>query len=226
MSTDSQALEYVLGTLPEGERRALERAMARDVDLAAEVRFWEEQLMVLQNPDAGRAPDPEVWQRIEQRITRDRQPARRRYWWGWGAAALAMVLLVALPFLELSRPSAPALPNTDYVAVLTDDQGQARLTAMTLAEGESLWLQWESIRWSDEHSLQLWAVSRRDGQTRPLAVFDRAEDVELVPLDQARRRLIADAEYLLLTEEPPGGSPLDEPSERQVARGVCVRVSS
>lgn len=228
MNTDARAFEYVLGTLSESERRDFQHAMEQDATLAAAVRYWEEQLMAMQNPRAEKAPHADVWKRIEQRISQSssgRQEATGASWlrwWPWAAACVALLAVLALP-LGLLTDDAPTVPNSDYVAVLTDEQGRPQLTAMTLAGGETLWLQWENISLSADTSAQLWAVSRRDGQIRPLAVFNQT-DLRQLPLNQARRRLIADAEYLLLTEEELGGSPLDEPSSRRLARGVCVRL--
>ncbi len=224
----TRAFEYALGTLRGGERQAFERAMAQNPKLALEVHQWEEQLMALQDPHADRPPAPGTWERIEQRLAGSRQRPRRKHVflsnWGWGGAVAALLLVLALPMVFWWPTGTPQTPNSDYVAVLADTEGQPRLTALTLQGGETLWLQWDEYP-QTEGSLQLWAVSRRDGQARSLAVFDNAER-RILALDQAARRLITDAEYLLLTEEPPGGSPLDEPSDRTLARGACVRLTT
>lgn len=223
---DRRAFEYALGTLRGSERRAFERAMVQDPALAREVHDWEEHLMALQAPHADRPPAADTWERIEQRLVSGR-PRRKRGLlssWGWGGAIATLLLVLALPTVLLWKTGAPQAPNSDYVAVLADTEGQPRLTALTLRGGETLWLQWNEYP-QTAGSLQLWAVSRRDGQARSLAVFDSAERRTLA-LDQAARRLITDAEYLLLTEEPPGGSPLDEPSDRTLARGACVRLTT
>jgi anti-sigma-K factor RskA len=54
-----------------------------------------------------------------------------------------------------------------------------------------------------------------------LGVFAQA-DIRQLPLTVPQWRLIKDSSHLLLTEEDIGGSPLDEPSEMVVAKGVCV----
>lgn len=224
VASDARAFEYALGTLRGAERAAFERALDRTPKLVREVHFWEEQLMALQPSGPDRPPAPGTWERIEQRVS-ESPPRRRRFAfnWHWGAIA-ALLLMLALPLLFWQPDGPPAAPNSDYVAVLADPEGQPRLTAMTLAKGETLWLQWEAYP-DTEGSVQLWAVSRRDGQARSLAVFDDP-DRRTLALDQAARRLIVDAEYLLLTEEEPGGSPLDEPSDRTLARGACVRLTT
>ena len=64
-------------------------------------------------------------------------------------------------------------------------------------------------------------MSKRDGQIRPLGVFAQTA-VEQQALSVPNWRLIKDAESLLLTEEDIGGSPIDEPSDIVIAKGVCV----
>jgi anti-sigma-K factor RskA len=112
-------------------------------------------------------------------------------------------------------------PNADYVAVLTNDSGAPQLTVLTATGGAQLWLKWEAIEIADEKNLQLWAVSKRDGQIRPLGVFAQT-DIQQLPLTVPQWRLIKDSSHLILTEEDVGGSPLDEPSDVILAKGVCV----
>ena len=112
--------------------------------------------------------------------------------------------------------------NVDYVAVLTGADGDSALTTLGEAESRTLRLQWDAAQRADDESLQLWAVSRRDGETRSLAVFD--EEIDEIVLDEAHWRLIVDAHSLVLTREESGGSPIDEPSSEVIGRGICVRL--
>ncbi len=228
LERDVRCFEYALGTLRGEARAEFARELAHSETLQADVRFWEEQLMSLLNLKESRNPAADSWAAIEHRINTQREnpsvaAAPRRPFWSWAfsgvlATALVMVLMIGGPLPDTQ----PLTPNADYVAVLTDGEGRALLTALTLGRGQTLWLKWEDIVIDPDNSVQLWAVSRRDGQVRPLAVFDEPDVVSL-PLSDALWRLIQDADYLLLTEEEAGGSPLDEPSSQLLARGVCVR---
>ena len=129
--------------------------------------------------------------------------------------------MLAVGFWLLLAPAPLQTPNADYVAVLTDTDGAPQLTVLTSAGGDQLWLKWDEVVMAEDKNLQLWAISKRDGQIRPLGVFAQT-DIRQVPLDVARLRLIKDAAQLLLTEEDIGGSPLDEPSEVIIAKGACV----
>jgi len=224
------AFEYVSGVLRGAERDTfLQRLQVSDT-LQMEVAFWEEQLINMSEHEL-RKPDPEVWRGIEARLQQqdDHAPESmvRRFVGVWSnlvvwksISACATVLLGACVWLLLSQDSLTQ-PNADYVAVLTNSSGAPQLTVLTATGGERLWLKWENVVIAPNKNVQLWAVSKRDGQTRPLGVFAQVDTLEL-PLTVANWRLIKDASHLILTEEDEGGSPLDEPSETILAKGVCV----
>jgi anti-sigma-K factor RskA len=215
------AFEYVTGTLPAAEREAFEQALKNDCELQQQVRFWEEQFRSLQENPGELPPRPATWAQIEARIQPGPRAPKPRTPWYW-LFSLATVLMVAIG-LGLAPMWRPLAPNLDYVAVLTDAQGEALLTALTIDTDKTLWLQWEPVEPVADTSLQLWARSKRDGQIRSLGVFDSTAESR-INLDQASLRLIRDAQELLLTREESGGSPLGEPSEMLLAKGACVRL--
>lgn len=218
------AFEYVTGVLRGEEREAFLQRLRGSELLQAEVAFWEEQLINMSEQEL-RKPDPEVWYSIEARLQQQHRnesvaPVRRFAWLWPSISACASLLLGVCVWLLLMRD--PLMqPNADYVAVLTDTAGAPQLTVLTATGGANLWLKWESVVIPADKNLQLWAISKRDGQTRPLGVFAQADTIEL-PLTTANWRLIKDASHLILTEEDIGGSPLDEPSEMVLAKGACV----
>ncbi|WP_308366943.1 MULTISPECIES: anti-sigma factor domain-containing protein [unclassified Microbulbifer] len=222
------AFEYVSGTLPVDERAAFAARMREDPWLQREVRFWEEQLMAIQDDNQVRAPKSSTWTRIQARINRANDPGRQsvRTWqwpWKYVALTLSFVWIFSVAFWAVDREQVPALPNADYVAVLLADDGEPLLTALTSSDGRQLWLKWEQTFDFQDHSVQLWAASRRDGQVRPLLVFDKQQSV--LSLDEAGYRLIRDSAFLMLTREEYGGSAIDEPSDELLAKGVCVRLN-
>ncbi len=219
------AFDYVSGVLRGAERRHFEQLLTTDESLQARTRFWEEQLMHLTDQQEGITPDPKVWVGIEARVQKQRgistEPAKRRFAWLWpGVSAFASLMLAVCIWLLVARAPLDH-PNADYVAVLTDPAGTPQLTVLTATGGEQLWLKWENIKIADDKNLQLWAISKRDGQIRPLGVFAQTDSVKL-PLNTVNWRLIKDASHLILTEEDIGGSPLDEPSDHILAKGACV----
>ena len=227
---NSTAFEYVVGTLRGDARVAFEQQLAQDPDLQAEVNYWSEHLMALQNPTVQRSPQPQTWKNIQQMIqpgsTRSQvaeRPSLRIGLWQWLLSS-AMAVILAAVLIGYYPGIQSTTPNTDYVAVLVNPEGKAVLTALTTSTGKEMWLKWENLVLAEDTSVQLWAVSRRDGETRPIAVFDTTDTARLA-LTEANLRLVNDAEFLLLTEEESGGSALDEPSDELIAKGGCVRFS-
>ena len=230
MTTDNynDAFEYVVGTLRGDERQHFVQQVSDNRALQQEVGFWEEHLLTLNQSVEEITPLPSTWEAIEQRLRRLIQAAAPTSSgsllgpWLWRVGLTVSVLSLALIGLLWLKPSDGI--NADYVAVLTDEMGNARLTAITEQGGSILWLQWdEDLELEADGSLQLWAVSRRDGQSRSLAVFEGGKPVTL-PLNETNLRLIRDASDLILTREESGGSAIDEPSDSVFAQGECVRL--
>ncbi|WP_156943745.1 hypothetical protein [Roseivivax isoporae] len=101
--------EYVLGLLDPAERRAVERDLAGDADLRADLAFWEERLLALVDPVPAEVPPARVYARIEARLFGTPDPAwRARLPALWSELAapgnrglLAAVLLVKAALLVL-----------------------------------------------------------------------------------------------------------------------------
>ena len=233
----SLAFEYVLGTLRGKEREAFSEQLRTNEQLALEVRYWESALIEMSEDVAPLAPEKvtikNIQAAIEERSSRSTSAKQNTFWehlLPWKMATFStcvLLLVVAVLFannIMLTR-DINATPNSDYVAVLVNEQNKPILTALTSSDGKKLWLKWESWKTPKGHSLQLWSQSRRDGQVRPLFVFE-GEELQEITLDQATWRLIKDSSHLLITQEEPGGSPLDEPSELTLAKGVCIRLAT
>ncbi len=220
------AFEYVAGTLSPKERAAVELRITQSPEVRKEVEFWETQLMQIQ-PQDERPPNKKTWAKIAESIepkTRaqtGKEPFSWQTFWHWVSPSVAALILIAAIFGYSPQPTDTA-PNTDYVAVLTDTDGKAMLTALTTGQDKFMWLKWENVEIEEETNLQLWSISKRDGQVRPLAVF-ASTSTSKVKLDEATWRLVTDSEFLILTEEEEGGSAIEEPSDVMLARGFCVR---
>lgn len=231
INTTSLAFEYVSGILRDEEREAIKVRMQNDESLRDEVHFWEEQLMAMHYLEE-RPPLPSSWDNIIQKVDTNNvnveKPETRESgfswasFWQWGAPTFAALALMLVMFGYTPSSPVSTTPNTDYVAVLTDDSGKALLTALTAQEGKSMWLKWEIDKLDEDSDAQLWAVSKRDGEIRPITVLENTQVAKL-DLNEANWRLITDASYLLLTQEEKGGSAIDEPSDILLAKGFCVR---
>ncbi len=229
------AFEYVAGSLSADEKREFRARLDADHQLQEEVRFWEQQLMNIL-PAEERSPHASTWNNISDAINPQRHastPASTSTFdwkalWQWGSPTVAALALMVVLFGYYPNATEPQLAATpviaDYVAVLTDTEGRAQLTALSAANEKSMQLKWEARELTPDTSMQLWAVSKRDGEVRPIAIFIDTS-IESLPLNNAQWRLVTDADFLLLTEEEAGGSAIDEPSDILLAKGVCVRFS-
>lgn len=228
------AFEYVLGTLRGEEREAFKQQLLSDDELAQEVQFWESSLQPAAEDITPVPPNKATLAKIQHQINhRQRTPEERlTFWqrllpWKIATATAFSLLIVVSGFLGslLTNTGTPIpTPNTEYVAVLTNQQDQPILTALTANDGSTLWLEWADWQDTEDHSLQLWSQSRSDGQIRPLMVFEGSQLNE-IQLDQATWRLIKDSSHLIITREELGGSAIDEPSDFIVAKGVCIRLT-
>lgn len=235
---EALAFEYVLGTLRGEEREAFIQQLRSDDSLMTIVRYWEESLIPAPDSVPALEPKADTFKKIQARINQPTQaPATEKtlsFWekllpWKVITGATFAIILVMSGLLlnnSLNTPLQQGISlNTDYVAVLVNESDAPILTALTTSDGKTLWLKWENWQASEDHSLQLWAKSRRDGQIRPLLVFNDREQKE-IHLDEAILRLIQDSSHLIMTQEEIGGSPIDEPSDRVIAKGVCIRLAT
>lgn len=164
------AFEYVTGTLRGDRRQAVQQRLRNNVELAAEVRFWEQQLMAFHSSTPERTPNPNNWDAIQAAInnnaaetkgaaTSDRHlaPWHHAYikiqrafhdwqstYWPLRPAALAMLWAILATAYILQSPNQPSEFAPDYVAVLTQpNSDQPLLTALTHSDGGELHLQWQ-----------------------------------------------------------------------------------
>ena len=229
LKPDSAVFKYVVGTLHTSERAEFERQLIDNAELREQVEFWEEQLQSLHaRAEELSSKEDRISAGIEP-IAKSAEPeqAKPSSWAAllqWGAPTVAAIALavVMIGYYPKTIDAVPAIP--DFVAVLTDQSGNALLTALTTEQSNTMYLKWqEQLTVPRGKNVQLWAISG-DDQIQPFAVFANTGIREL-PLDEASRHLLTNSTFLLLTEEEEGGSPLDEPSKTLLAKGVCVRFS-
>lgn len=226
---DEAAFEFVSGLMRDEARRAFEQRLQVEPALRQQVELWEEQLSNLtdQRPLEARAS---TWTAIEKRVNAGATDKPTTNEWSLNPASWLMGLMgaaLALAVVYLLPLQVPTSATTvDYVAVMTTPGQQPGLTTFGEAGTKQLTLHWQALEeLAEDEDYQLWAVSKRDGQTRSIAILDNQSSTQL-DLSDANWRLITDAHSLILTREEAGGSAIDEPSDLIVASGVCVRIPS
>ncbi len=213
---DLIAAEYVLGVLDAQQRRDVERRLAREPVLVAEVAFWEQRLGSLAAGIPPVTPPAETWNHIEAALGSrgPAAPGRSLAFWRWsaiGSAALAAASLAALLYVAVA-PS----PRAPLIATL-DASGQAGFIATIDPGSTSITVVPAAVKNVDQRALQLWLIAPGD-RPRSLGLIDGGRPVRInVPPDLVGR-VAADA-ALAVSVEPPGGSPTGLPTGPVIASG-------
>ena len=212
---DLAAAEYVLGTLPAAQARAMEALALSDPAVAAQIQEWEVRLAPLAALAVPRRPPPELWRRLALAAGIDDAQARRRSGRGraqglwdnlgfWRLGTLgATAAAAALAFLLL-RPPPPAQP--DFLAALSPAGAPGATFLVRIdPDGSALIVATAAPDQAPGRALQLWALPQ--GGTVPISLG-------VLPPD-GRTQLRAPAQagtQLLLSDEPAGGSPTGQPT--------------
>lgn len=223
--------EYVLGVLHGAARRRFERLMAADPSLNAQVEQLAARFAPLSTALPAKAPQPAVWQRVEQRLGFSKQEPQRTSLFarlrglgvGWAVAGVMAGLMVGqmLP-READKPVAQndaQLPPS-YVGVLADREGRAGMLASSLRHGRIVDI--KLLRPDAAPAGQtyyLWALPADGGAAIPLGAIPPGQKVSLT-LRETSEALLSKASRLGVTAEPIGTSPT-APSEPYLYLGFC-----
>lgn len=208
-----RAAEYVLGTLPESERLAVEIELERDRELRLAVAYWEEQLGELGLQLTPVAPPESVWRRVRARIDEQPDTTRGRAAGPWRALALAAsvaaLTLAAALFLTLptDQPGPPA-----YASLIRDkDSGAGWLiTAGRHAESMTVAAMGDDYPLPPGKSLELWLLPP-GGQPVSLGLLPQ-DGERTVHMPQAVVAQLSERSKLAVSLEPAGGSPTGKPT--------------
>lgn len=224
---DALAAEYVLGTLSAHEAATVVRVMATDPALAAAVAAWEQRFAPLARLADEEAPPPDLWDRIERRITPQvaagpalagtgsvfaRMPWMTRLLEGWAVGATAVAAALGA-FIVLGGPEGRGEAPT--MTVLLADRSQVAWTAAFERDGALRLAAIPAFNGATEVStpvdrvLQLWALP--PGATAPtsLSVLPRGERRITVRAPAVKP---VPGMLIEITLEPTGGSPTGRPT--------------
>ena len=218
---DRLAAGYVLGTLRGPARRRFEALLPAHAALRGAVRAWQDRLMPLAAGLEPVTPSPQVWKRIEARITPTAHNARAPVaaspagrWWAqlafWrGFSALASLAAVSLAVL-LANPSptpAPVLVVLSATAPGEAGAQPASFVASISGDGRAMVTKpLVNVSLQADRALELWAVPAA-GAPRSLGLIS-ASGATVLKRDQ----VLKNAAALAVSLEPPGGSPTGAPT--------------
>lgn len=242
------ASQYVLGTLTQRvQNRIITLRPTHDL-LDQRINFWEEKLIHLDQQTPELPTQNATWNNIlsaieepeEQHETTSKQSGSAKGFIPWpltpllawftsplknrfaSVLSIAALLMFTLYFINTNNQK---VDNLSYVAVLTQTDGNAHIVASTYGESKKLIINViNSPELPQDQTHELWVVSKADNEARSLGVIPRGKALIEQQLTQAQWRLIKDSDSLIITIEESGGSPIGEPGNIVVSRGLCIRL--
>ncbi|MAS06071.1 MAG: anti-sigma factor [Ahrensia sp.] len=225
---DVVAAEYVLGVLPDGERREVARRIEEDRAFAMRVGAWEERLAGMNDAFGEERPPSDILGKIEDRLFAP-DPARKKanaglwtslvFWRGLAVASFAMVAILAGTLVM--RDSRTGLPREELVASLSAAESDATFLAVKAADGE-IRITRTGAEPPSGRSHELWViVADRDPISLGL-VSPEGTTNTILPADIAG--LPDDALTLAVSLEPAGGSPEGKPTGPVIAAGHLKKI--
>jgi anti-sigma-K factor RskA len=237
---EALAGEYALGLLTPAERRAFERRLRIDPDLAEETRAWEERLHPLLATAPALSPPARLWQAIEAELGPAAAAARpgaaasassaplrsagRRVaaFWKWLAIGSMGVAAASLAGLALNLRSA----SPPMMASIAAEGGAPLFVAVVDPDGGHAILMPVSLQPLDGRVPELWLVPA-GGAPISLGLVDPAAPLRV---DLGGREgmgtgmMRAPGAALAVSMEPEGGSPTGQPTGPVVGQGVLRAV--
>jgi len=220
--------EYVLGTLPAGERRRVELALAHDAALRAAVQEWEARLLPLTSLAEPSEPSPQLWPRIDAslaglaRVAAARADLAPRWWQRldvWRALAGSGFAAAAVMF-ALWLPQQAAAPR--YTVVLAAPSNAAPGWVLQAGDAGSIKLvPLGSTAVPEEKSLQLW--TKADNWKGPVSL-GLVKPGQTVDVSLAKLPPLQPNQLFEITLEPKAGSPLNRPTGPILYIGRAVQL--
>jgi anti-sigma-K factor RskA len=139
---DRLAAAYALGTLRGGARRRFETLARQSPTARAAALIWQQRLAAMTELQAGEAPSPNVWKRIENLIAAQRstraaavpaEPPKALGWWRGAALAGGLASVVAVVVAVQQGRQADSL-DQQLAAVTRQSQQAAQQNAQLVAQ--------------------------------------------------------------------------------------------
>ncbi|MBO6724963.1 MAG: anti-sigma factor [Rhizobiaceae bacterium] len=222
------AAEYVLGVLPDAERRQVAARIDSDPAFAREVDEWEVRLSGMADAYEPVDPPADLKQALDGRLfAADASQAQRVGFWSslafWrtatAAALVAMVVALAIPYLTVDQGSVTA---ERLVASLAHDDTDVHYFVVYDAAKSDVGLSHVTGARAEGRDFELWVI---EGSNPPasLGVIPVGSNVHLAVTGDLKRRIEAGAAFAI-SMEPLGGSPTGEPTGPVVAVGDLTTI--
>ncbi len=208
---DWLAAEYVLGVLTAADMRLAEARRETDPAFAADLLFWQERLSPLATLVAPVTPPASLWPRLALAAGIGARAGRRPVLWQ-GATAVSLLVAASLA-LALFLP--PVNRTERLATALAPIGNPARFLVDAQADGSLAVTDLGSPTAPAGRAYQLWALAQ--GATAPVSLGVLPPEPHVIPPGYASA-----GEQLLVSEEPPGGSPTGAPTGPVVFGGTLT----
>ncbi|QND51706.1 anti-sigma factor [Phyllobacterium sp. 628] len=220
---DFVAAEYVLGVLPDPERREVARRIESDAAFARLVSNWQRHLDPLDDEFQPVTAPQYLKSEVDQRlfgIDSGRAGTGVSFWNSlafWRIVAFAALALVVVNFgREFIQRQAGQAPS-QLVASMASDTGPVRSVAIFDDKSRKLKITLVAGELPQDKSLELWLIAGKDAPVS-LGVLKSPKVTEFnVPAATAAK--LRDGTTLAISVEPVGGSPSGAPTGAVVAAG-------
>jgi anti-sigma-K factor RskA len=221
--------EFVLGLLPDAERRAFAARLAAEPGLRAEVRVWQVRLSSLDGEFTETAPPAGLRDRIEARLFPQSQSSgpvglwqSLRLWRGLAAGSLAIAVLAIGFGVTRPVPVDPEIFATQLVAALHSQEGSGvEFVALYDAANGTVRLASLSGEPVPQRDYELWLIAGSDAPVS-MGVIPVANSA--VPVSSTLRPRLGAGATFAVSLEPQGGSPTGSPTGPIVALGPAVAI--
>ena len=222
------AAEYVLGVLPDAERRQAAARIDSDPAFAREVDAWEVRLSGMAEAFEPVEPPADLKSALDRKLFASGATATQRvgfwnslaFWRTTAAAALvAMVVALAIPYLLVDPGSITA---ERLVASLSHDDTDVHYFVVYDAAKSDVGLSHVTGARAEGRDFELWVI---EGENPPasLGVIPVGSNVHLAVAGELKRRIEAGAAFAI-SLEPLGGSPTGAPTGPVVAVGDLTTI--
>ena len=208
---DWLAAEYVLGVLQPADMRLAEARRETDPAFAADLLFWQEKLSPLAKLVPPVQPPASLWPRLALATGIGTRANRRPVLWQAATAvslliAASLALVLFLPPVNRAERLATALaPLGSPARFLINTQADGSLSVTDLANAAA----------PTGRAYPVWAWA--PGATAPVSLGVLPPGPHVIPPGYASA-----GEQLLVSEEPPGGSPTGAPTGPVVFGGTLT----
>jgi len=218
---DMLAAEYVLGNLPDSERKAFALRLSADANLRKQVQFWESHFASFNADYAEANPPPALRGAVHDRLFGAEENKgflhSLGFWRGLSFATLAaLVFTFAMPYFTM-----PA-PQITSVAELASQQGKGvQLAAYFDASKKLIRYARVSDAPAEGRDFELWVIIGKDAPVSLGVVPPDSSGVIKVSAELAAKMIDA---TLAISDEPKGGSLTGQPSGAVLSVGKLTRV--